>query len=188
MELFFDTETSGFRSKKLAADDPNQAWIVQLAAILSTEEQIMAEINVIIKAEGRTIHPMAQQTHGISVEAAAKGMEESDAAFFFLSLVAPATVVICHNHPFDAPFVNDLMIRSGFEPESRIISELPNYCTMRQSTDLCKLPGRYGKFKWPKLTELHQFLFNEDFEGAHDALADVRATRRCYYELKKRGL
>lgn len=30
---------------------------------------------------------------------------------------------------------------------------------------------------------VHRFLFNEDFEGAHDALSDVRATRRCYYEM-----
>ena len=61
-------------------------------------------------------------------------------------------------------------------------------CTMIRSTDYCQLPGRYGKYKWPKLEELHFKLFGESFEGAHDALADIRATMRCYYEMEKRGL
>jgi len=30
--LFFDTETSGFIKKALAADDPEQAWTVQIGA------------------------------------------------------------------------------------------------------------------------------------------------------------
>ena len=59
------------------------------------------------------------------------------------------------------------------------------FCTMKSSTNLCRLPGRYGNFKWPKLTELYKFLFNEEMEGAHDAMVDVRATRKCYYRLKE---
>src|SRR5690606_8051357 len=40
-----------------------------------------------------------------------------------------------------------------------------------------------GKFKWPKLEELYQKLFNEKFEEAHNAAADVVATTRCFFEL-----
>jgi hypothetical protein len=36
--------------------------------------------------------------------------------------------------------------------------------------------------------ELHKFLFEEEFDGAHDALNDIRATRRCYNAMKERGL
>jgi hypothetical protein len=62
------------------------------------------------------------------------------------------------------------------------------FCTMEKSTNLVKLPGKYGKYKWPKLVELYKFLFNEELTGAHDALVDILATRRCYYELLKRGI
>mgnify|MGYP000730892693 CR=1 FL=1 len=36
--------------------------------------------------------------------------------------------------------------------------------------------------------ELHQKLFGEGFEGAHHALADVRACARCYFELVRLGV
>lgn len=60
-------------------------------------------------------------------------------------------------------------------------------CTMNESTDLCKIPGPYG-YKWPKLEELHKHLFGKTFDNAHDALADVRATARCLFELRRRGM
>jgi len=37
------------------------------------------------------------------------------------------------------------------------------------------------------LSALHEYLFNEKFEGAHRAKADVQAQVRCFMELKKRG-
>lgn len=36
----------------------------------------------------------------------------------------------------------------------------------------------YDLNNWP------QFLFGETFDGAHDALADVSATARCYFHLR----
>ena len=39
-----------------------------------------------------------------------------------------------------------------------------------------------------KLMELYRILFNEEFTGAHDAMADVTATMKCFFELKKRGV
>ena len=61
----------------------------------------------------------------------------------------------------------------------------PKYCTMKLSTDYCKLPGKKG-FKSPRLAELHQVLFGSGFDNAHNALADVEATARCFWELKNR--
>jgi DNA polymerase III epsilon subunit-like protein len=51
-----------------------------------------------------------------------------------------------------------------------------------------KLPGKYGRYKWPKLAELHQVLFGEPFAGAHGALADARACMRCYFRLTELGV
>ena len=38
-------------------------------------------------------------------------------------------------------------------------------------------------FKFPKLEELHQFLFNEKITDSHNATRDVVATARCFFEL-----
>jgi len=58
---------------------------------------------------------------------------------------------------------------------------------MQESTNLCKLPGPRG-YKFPKLEELHKVLFGCNFEGAHDALDDIKATERCFWELVKRNI
>jgi DNA polymerase III epsilon subunit-like protein len=60
-------------------------------------------------------------------------------------------------------------------------------CTMFSSTAHCAIQGSRGN-KWPKLEELHQKLFGEGFEGAHDALVDVQACARCFFELKRLGV
>jgi len=182
MELFFDTETSGLYKFKLPYSDPSQPWVVQLGMILSDRDFIYHEVNIIIRADGRSIEPSAEAVHCISAEIADKvGLKEFIALQLFTDLSHKANKLICHNFEFDYNMMNAMFARAslGFIPiESQ-------YCTMKSSTDLCKLPGKYGKYKWPKLQELHQFLFNKGFEDAHDALADVRATRRCYYEMVK---
>ncbi len=68
------------------------------------------------------------------------------------------------------------------------LQELPVLDTCTEHTaSLCKLPGgRYGKFKLPTLSELHQYLFNANFSEAHNATADVEATTRCFFELIRR--
>ena len=55
---------------------------------------------------------------------------------------------------------------------------------MEASTDFCKIQCYYC-YKWPKLSELHIKLFGEDFDGAHDSLAAIEATARCFWEMRK---
>ena len=64
------------------------------------------------------------------------------------------------------------------------ISKLQLLCTMEASTDFCKIEGYYG-YKWPKLSELHVKLFGVDFEDKHNALADIEATARCFWKMRK---
>ena len=192
MELFFDTETSGLYKFKLPYSDPSQPWVVQFGAILSDKNFIYHELNLIVKANGRSIEPGAEQVHCISVEISNKvGLPEYTVCSMFMVLVEMADTLVCHNFDFDAKLMQALANR--VEEDHDVIYEdwlkarlqgSGSYCTMKSSTDLCKLPGKYG-YKWPKLQELHKYLFGEEFVDAHDALADVRATRRCYYEMVK---
>ena len=63
---------------------------------------------------------------------------------------------------------------------------LPHICTMSSTTDFVQASWNsyYGEWKWPKLQELHFKLFKTHFENAHNAMADVEATIKCFFELK----
>lgn len=195
MELFFDTETSGFISKKMPMNDWDNAWTVQLAAILSDSGRVYQEINLMIKAGDRTMHPMAIETHGITPETSnVGGISEADALSVFAKLLAFEPLKICHNVNFDFTHIEAMFARNvdvlSDETRSKYYLDLDSCCTMKTTIDYCKLPYPSGKkgFKFPKLEELYEILFNTEMEDAHDALADVRGTRKCYYELKRRGV
>lgn len=191
--LFFDTETSDFIKKSLPANDPEQAWTVQIGAILATQEAELDQMNVIIKANGRSMNYYAQEVHGITVERAdLEGIEELAAAEQFGKLLRQADLVVCHNFAFDWGYVYQMMERNldGLSDEARsaFYLDLPNHCTMKDKAvvKLCGLRNKAGKPKWPKLIELHEHLFGTGFDGAHDAYADITATKRCFFELVNR--
>lgn len=194
--LFFDTETSDFIKKALPADDSNQAWTVQIGALLTDlENNEIDKLNVIIKANGRSMNHYAQEVHGISVEHADEfGIEELDAAEQFGKLLRQASLVVGHNFDFDWAYAMHLLERNmdslSDEARSAFYLDLPNQCTMKDKAivKFCGLKNKDNRPKWPKLIELYQILFNEEFDGAHDAFADITATARCYFELIKRGI
>lgn len=193
--LFFDTETSDFIKKDLPANDPKQAWVVQIGALLATPEEILGELNVIIQANGRWINPYAQEVHGISVERAdEEGIPELEAAEQFGLLLRQAELVVGHNFDFDWKYAMHLLERNmddlSDEARSAFYLDLPNHCTMKDKNvvKFCGLKNKLGRAKWPKLVELHEKLFEKGFDGAHDAFADITATRDCFLELVKREI
>lgn len=190
MELFFDTETSDkFSFKTARYTDKDFPWVVQLGAVLAEDGIAYAEFNVIVKPNGRLIADGAQRVHNISAELAEKtGVDEESMLCVFLDLMENADCLVAHNFEFDSNIMASSMYNNGFEDEAYDFKgDMGYFCTMKESTDLCKLPGKFG-WKWPKLSELYWFLFGEKMVGAHDAMFDIKATMRCYYELKKRGV
>ena len=194
--LFFDTETSGFIKKNLSANDLNQAWTVQIGALLTDSEgNEINRLNVIIKANSREINYHAEQIHGISVEQTEEeGIDEKDAAEQFGLLLKQADLVIGHNFDFDWKYAQHLLERNmnelSDEARSAFYLDLPNQCTMKNKAVIkfCGLKNKAGRPKWPKLIELYKILFNEEFDNAHDAFADIVATSKCYFELVKRKI
>jgi DNA polymerase III epsilon subunit-like protein len=193
--LFFDTETSGFIRKALSSDDPEQAWCIQIGALLATEEESLDELNLLIKPVGRYMHPKAEEVHGISVEYAEEnGLPEVEVTEKFGLLLRQADKVVCHNYDFDWKYVLHMMERNvdnlSDEARSAFYLDLPSQCTMRDKAivKFCNLKNKANRPKWPKLIELHDILFDETFDDAHDAFADITATARCYFELVKLGV
>jgi len=183
--LFFDTETTGVPKDYRA---PVIEWprMVQLAWLMHNEKrEVIDSGNLIIKPEGFKIPKAAADIHGITDEIALeKGTDLKEVLIVFKERLDTAKYIIGHNVSFDRKILRGELIRKEVEYDS---SEKIKLCTMMLSTKYCAIPNRSG-FKWPKLQELHKKLFGEEFEGAHDASADIKATARCFWKLIDLGI
>ena len=59
---------------------------------------------------------------------------------------------------------------------------------MKLSANYCNILNSNKEVKWPTLQELFFKLYGKNFEGAHNAMADINATYRCFFTLVKRGI
>jgi DNA polymerase III subunit epsilon len=187
--LFFDTETTGLPRNYRAPIEALENWprVVQLAWLMySNSGKLLSENDNIIKPEGFVIPEEATKIHGITTKKAlANGNDLSLVLTQFASDIKKAHLVIAHNIDFDEKIIAAEFLRKSINHH---LNNKPKICTMRSSTDFCKIPTFYSKYKWPNLKELHIKLFECDFENAHNALADVKACAKCFFELKKQGV
>ena len=187
MHLFFDTETTGLpRNWKAPVTDLNN-WprMIQIGWILSENGNRIDTGSFIIKPENYIIPSEASRVHGITTEKAiAEGVDLENLLKKFNNLIEQSNYIVAHNIDFDKMILGAELLRKGVESD---FERLPKICTMKSSTNYCRIPGNYG-YKWPTLSELHINLFGNDFAGAHDAFADIDATEKCFWELKKRGV
>lgn len=186
--LFFDTETTGVPKNYNGhpADFNNWPRVIQLAFALYDDEQLIQSYEFLIKPNGWLI-PTEKFwiDNGFSTEKSLElGIGIEEALSQFLNCINQCDVLIANNLKFDLPIVQSEMLRLEFSSDKKPLK----FCTMMNTTNVCKLPGARGGFKWPKLEELHHFLFSCGFDGAHDALNDVMATAKCFFELKNREL
>ena len=188
--LIFDTETTGLPKKWNApiTDTDNWPRCVQIAWQLHDEfGELIEHQDFLIQPKDYNIPYDAEQIHGIStLLAAEKGKPLNEVLQLFNEALEKATFVVGQNLKFDLNIMGCEFHRQGIKTNLNEISVLDT-CTEKTAT-LCQLPGgRYGKFKLPTLTELHQKLFNQPFGEAHNATADVEATTRCFLELIRIG-
>lgn len=183
----FDTETTGFpvRDGELS----QQPYIVQFAAIIGEldDNNHYTELerhNMLIRPR-ISIPFSASQVHGIYDRDVENEPYMEDRIDDIIKVLNSVDIVSGHNVSYDEEVLGyelERLGRAGEYTPSQVI------CTMKSSTQYCKLQGRGLAFKPPKLAELHKFLFEEWFEGAHDAMIDVEATMRSLIELIRRGV
>jgi len=192
--LFFDTETTGLPINWKAPVSLVDNWprVIQLAFVVyivdeNGEPQFVEEQETLIKPDGWEIPKQKFWIdNGYTTERSLEsGFPIVPALEYFLEWANDCDYLVAHNMSFDANVLGAEMIRAGMKASK----PLKKICTKIASTDYCRLPQPNGNgFKWPKLEELHRVLFETDFEGAHDALNDVNATAKCFWEMVKRGL
>ncbi len=190
MFLIYDTETTGLPDNFNAPHTDTDNWprLVQLAWQLHDEkgELIRAE-NHIVRPDGFTIPFNSEQIHGISTERALKEGKELQSVLDQFEADLKQTEFVCgHNLSFDNMVMGAEYVRTE---TPTVLLDLKVIDTKDVSTNYCAIPGgKGGKFKWPTLTELHEKLFGEGFDAAHNAAADVEATARCLLELVRIGV
>lgn len=186
--LFFDTETNGLPKNYQASYEDIENWprVISLAWLLADlEGNTIGERYDVIKPDDWTI-PAEKFwiENGYSTEKSMEiGVPMAGVMEAFIEAKQQADILVAHNLSFDHRIMWAEILRAGLEPKRG----MHKICTMQKSTQYCKIPqvnGR-GGYKWPKLEELHHTLFNCGFEGAHDALADVQACKKCFFELLK---
>ena len=66
---------------------------------------------------------------------------------------------------------------------------VPFRCIMLASRDVCKLPGMYEEYKWPKLEEAYRLIVKKDPKGGqtHRALGDAVMASEVLVELYRTG-
>jgi DNA polymerase III epsilon subunit-like protein len=189
MYLFIDTETNGLprRFDGSWSDTENWPRMVELAWLLCDGQG--DEIDGwcgIIRPEGYLIPQEASDVHGITTETALQEGVGLDLALQgLITACNRADYLVGHNVDFDAGVIAAEMSRCGFRLSSL---DLAMTCTMKSSANFCRLPGKYGGYKWPSLSELHHILFGCNPSVTHRGRDDVHTCARCFYALKERGV
>ena len=197
MYLFLDTETTGLPLRYDAPASQVRNWprLVQIAWLLTDEHgHELAARSFIIRPDGFVIPEDAVRVHGITTEMARRrGVDVRSALDALSTDLAGVRLWVAHNVQFDNGVVGAEFYRAGHGANP--LDSLQHYCTMRESTERCQIPGGpYGQrtrspalrgWKWPRLDQLYGTLFGERLEASHEALADVRACARCFFELMR---
>ena len=189
MYLIFDTETTGLPKRWDApiTDTDNWPRCIQIAWQLhDAMGNCIEHQDYLVQPDGFNIPYDAEKIHGISTELAQQqGIPLVEVLEKFNTVLSKTKFIVGQNVGFDLNIMGAEFHRASV---ANILQELPVLDTCTEHTaNLCQIPGgRYGKFKLPTLTELHEFLFNTPFAEAHNATADVEATTRCFFELIRR--
>ncbi|MCX6735991.1 MAG: 3'-5' exonuclease [Candidatus Parcubacteria bacterium] len=186
--LFFDTETTGLPRSWSAPVEDVENWprLVQLAWVMYEENGTLAGAgDNIIKPDGFIIPPDASRVHGITTERAMnEGVPIRRVLETFRDKIGETSYIVAHNIDFDEKIIGAEFIRAQIKHEFSLKKKI---CTMKSTVNFCAIPSARG-FKWPQLAELHRKLFGTNFDDAHNAAADIEATAKCFWELKKLGV
>jgi DNA polymerase III epsilon subunit-like protein len=187
--LVFDTETTGLPKGKNPSIYNTELWphIIQLSYIVycSEENKILSLIDDYIKINDNVIiEEGSQKIHNISRDKLNKdGIDIIEAINKFNNWANTCDILVGHNVSFD----KRMLIVEGIRNNIRM--NINNtYCTMKNSTVLCKIEREFpdGKkyFKYPSLSELYNHLFNKIPKNTHNALIDILLCMRCFCNIK----
>ena len=183
MYLVFDSETTGLPKDWKAPMSKVDNWphVIQLGWAFYDARHCLIEKRVdLIKPDGWTVPTETFWIeNGFDQETSVRdGIPITESLNAFRDKLEASQYLVAHNMSYDYNVVGAEFLRLRLRSQNRP----KRICTKDESTDFCQIPGSYG-YKWPTLLELHNRLFKEGFDDGHDALVDVEACARCFFEL-----
>lgn len=182
--IVVDIETHAFKA------EVKRMRLLQLAWQLFREDgSLINEANFYVRPDGWWVFDKAKGYHGVDTKTAEqKGMPLKAVLSTFVDDLMLADVWVGHGFDLiDLPVLTEELTEFGFEKAvKKMHGGMHMFDTMVWCTDLMQLPRRDGVagFKHPRLGELFEWLcYPNKMVNAHDALADVQATSKCYWRL-----
>jgi len=172
--LVLDTETTALIKNKLQPLDRQPRIIEFFALSLDSAGDELDKFSYLFNP-GIKIDEKITEITGIKQDMLNDQKPFSSIAQHILELIEVHDEIVAHNMSYDKAVIDFEMKRLGKKvrwPEL--------ICTV-ESTE-------YMKGHRMNLRSLHEFLFGEPFENAHRAENDVRATAKCFLELRKMGV
>jgi len=177
--------------------------IVQFSYIIydiSDNDVCVTEDNIIRVADDVEISQESAAIHGITNEISKSGgVDLNQVLSGFFGALKNVDMLVGHNISFDINVVVVELLRIIYNQSNTVpVDELLSYktylhmlnnyqnihCTMQNSIDMCaiKVMSKNGREynKFPKLSELHQKLFDSMPNNLHNSLNDILITLRCY--------
>jgi DNA polymerase III epsilon subunit-like protein len=127
--------------------------------------------------------------HGITTEKATQqGMPFNSAVAALTDMMRSADYICIFNEQFDRNVMNNEHVLR-YKSDSYLQRHTDKIrCIMLMMAAQMKMPGDYGDYKWPKLSEAYEWLYKESLSGAHGALADARATGWIAWSCTQSGM
>lgn len=205
MIIFIDFETTGLipqvilpNGKRYNEDYTNlgaydNARAVQMAFVVYHNDGSLYKNpyhNYIIKPEGFQIPIESTKIHKISHKYAMEnGININEALNNLEKILPKIQLIVMHNVNFDK---NILLSEAFRQNRFNLVNRLNNqkyFCTMRGRgiKEYVGLPSDYyDGYKLPKLSELHNRLFQDkvSLDILHDGLMDAKITAKCFLALR----
>ena len=176
--IAFDFETSGLpkgrkpvTQETLGQYDTCRAVSLS-AARFSSRGRLVDTFDAMILPTDFTISPGSVAIHGITEEMAkSKGRPFLQVFADFMTFIGPRTkTLVAHNAKFDTSVLRSEMLRHDIDLS--LIDDLNFRCTLELYRERFLKPIRLGV--------LYEEIFGEQFENAHNSLADCIACGRVY--------
>ena len=180
--VVFDTETSGLNA--------GTNVILSLSwQVLNNKLQKISEKTHYFDwpSDERRITDEAICVNGLTKERLAEQgtSDKAEALQEFADVITDADMLVAHNGAFDTRFIKADAIEVGV----RISVGTFVWDTMHRMTRYCAIPGCYGDYKWPRLSELADKLrIRQDDIDYHQSAADVEVTARCFRKIAGTGI
>jgi DNA polymerase III subunit epsilon len=185
--LIVDTETNGLpQCNHLPVTDlPNWPRLISVAwGLYDNEGHELSRHYEFVKPEGFLWNKVAQRIHGITPEQAErKGKPLAEVLEQLKQDIEKANAWVGHHIGLDYGVIGAEFIRVQQAQPGRVgeLPARPLLCTMEASTRVT------GNREPVRLDELYRLLTGRRMKGMHDANADMLATAKCFFELKRRG-